>query len=46
MIWRGPLRFSVEVNGVFPEGCEVLDIRLVDFGAMVLGLELDSSFVG
>ena len=31
---------------MFPEGCEVLGIRLVDVGAMVLGLELNSSFGG
>ena len=42
MIWRGVLLFSVAVDGVVVEGCDVVGIRLVDFGAMVL--ELDSSF--
>ena len=32
MIWRGLLRFSVVVAGMFVEGCEVRCIRLVDFG--------------
>ena len=42
MIWRGALIFSVAVDRVVVECCDVVSIRLVDFGAMVL--ELDSSF--
>ena len=42
MIWREPLRFSVAVEGVVAEGCKVVGVRLMDFGAMVL--ELNSSF--
>ena len=42
MIWRCALCFSVAVDGVVTESCEVVGARLLDFGAMVL--ELDSSF--
>ena len=44
MIWRGPLCFSVTVDGVVVVGCEVVGIGLVDLG--VVALELDSSFGG
>ena len=39
---EGPLRFIIAVDGVFVKGCEVLDVRLVDFEVMVL--VLNSSF--
>ena len=39
----GPLRFTVAVDGVVVVGCEVVGVRLVDFGVMVL--KLDSSWV-
>ena len=42
MIWRGLLRFSVALAGVFVGGCVVGYARLVDFGVAVL--ELDFSF--
>ena len=42
MIWRGPLRFSVTVDGVVVVGCEVMDVGLVELGVTVL--ELNSSF--
>ena len=42
MIWKGAFLFSVAVDGVVVEGCDVVGVRLVDFGAMVL--ELESSF--
>lgn len=43
LVWEfcdleGALRFSVAANGLVAEGCNVVDIRLVDFGAMVLEL--------
>ena len=38
-----PLRFTVAVDGVVVVGCEVVGVRLVDFGVMVL--KLDSSWV-
>ena len=44
MIWRRALRFSVAVDGVVAKVCEVVGVRLVDFGAVVL--DLDSSFGG
>ena len=44
MIWKGALCFGVEIDGVVTEGCDVVGIRLVDFGAMVL--ELDSLLGG
>ena len=42
MILRGPLRFSVTVDGVVVVGCKVVGVGLVDLGVTVL--ELDSSF--
>ena len=39
----GLLRFTVAVDGVVVVGCEVVGVRLVDFGVMVL--KLDSSIV-
>ena len=42
MIWRGPLRFSVTVDGVVVVGCEVMGVGLVELGVTVL--ELNSSF--
>ena len=42
VIWKGALLFSVAVDGVVVEGCDVVGFRLVEFGALVL--ELDSSF--
>ena len=42
MIWRGPLRFSVTVDGVVVVGCDVMDVGLVELG--VAFLELNSSF--
>ena len=44
MIWKGALCFSVEIDGVVTEGCDVVGIRLVEFGAMVF--ELDSLLGG
>ena len=44
MVWRGPLRFIVKVDGVVVVGCEVLGVGLVNLGVIVL--ELDSSFEG
>ena len=44
MIWRRALRFSVAVDGVVAKVCDVVGVRLVDFGAVVL--DLDSSFGG
>ena len=44
MIWRGSLRFSLTVDGVFVVGCEIVGIGLVDLGVTVLGL--NSSFSG
>ena len=42
MIWRVALLFTAAVDDVVVEGCELVGVRLVDFGAMDLGL--DSSF--
>ena len=42
MIWRGPLRFSVTVDGVVVVDCDVMDVGLVELG--VTFLELNSSF--
>ena len=42
MIWRGVFLFSVAVDDVVVEGCDVVGVRLVDFGAMAI--ELDSLF--
>lgn len=42
MIWREPFCFNVAADGVIAEGCDVVFVKLVDFGAVVL--ELDSLF--
>ena len=44
MIWRRALRFSVAVDGVVAKVYDVVGVRLVNFGAVVL--ELDFSFGG
>ena len=38
MIWRGPLRFSVTVDGMVAVGCDVVGFWLVDLGVTVLEL--------
>ena len=42
MIWRGPLRFSMTVDGLVVVAFEDVGAGLVDLGVTIL--ELDSSF--
>lgn len=41
------MRFNVAVDGVVVEGCEVVDVALMDFGIIVLEVNffLGSAFV-
>ena len=46
MIWKGPLRFSVTVDGVVVVGCEVVGVGLVDSWSWSYGFGVGFFFLG